>query len=137
MTSLVLLLSPALASTLSVDPSDSSAYATIQDAIDSAASGDVVEVVSGTFTECIDTSGLDLTIIGDGATSTIIDGAGTCTYTVTVDSGVTVSIEDLGVTNLGYRGIYVDNSVLSLSGVEVEGAAGAPDVVGPRSRACG
>ena len=72
MTSLVLLLSPALASTLSVDPSDSSAYATIQDAIDSAASGDVVEVVSGTFTECIDTSGLDLTIIGDGATSTII-----------------------------------------------------------------
>ena len=68
--------STASAATLAVDPSSSAAYATIQDAIDAASTGDTITVVAGTYTECLDPGGLDLTITGDGSSTTILDGNG-------------------------------------------------------------
>jgi len=111
-----------MAATSTVDPSDSAAYATIQDAIDAASDGDIIEIVAGTFTECIDTGGLDLSLMGAGASSTIIDGAGACTDAVSIVSGETVSLEELSVANAGYRAIKVDSSVVALVGVSVDGA---------------
>ena len=50
---------------------------TIQDAIDAAATGDVVCVEAGTYTELIDFAGKDLQVVGvDGAAATVIDAAG-------------------------------------------------------------
>ncbi len=119
---LVMLANPVAAATLTVDPAGSSTYATIQAAIDAASSGDTVEIVAGTFTECIDTSGIDLTLIGAGASSTTIDGASACTSAVSIVAGETVSLEDLSVANSGYRAIEVDSSTAALVGISVHDA---------------
>ena len=81
MTLLVLVL-PSLAASLTVDPSDPGAYATIEDAISDAVDGDTVSVTSGTYYECIDTSGKDLTLVGAGSSATTLDGASACTNAV-------------------------------------------------------
>ena len=112
---------PAHAASLTVDPSDSTAYSTIQDAIDAAASGDTISVVAGTFTECIDTSGKSLTIQGAGSSATTLDGASACTNAVTIAGGETVSLSELAIDNAYYRAIYVDSSVLTVDGLELSG----------------
>jgi len=117
-----MLVTPVAAATLTVDPAGSSTYATIQDAIDAASSGDTVVIVAGTFTECIDTSGIDLTLIGAGAMNTTIDGASACTSAVSIVAGETVSLEDLSIANSGYRAIEVDSSTAALVGISVHGA---------------
>jgi hypothetical protein len=57
MIAILLASTPSLAaSTLTVDPSSSGAYTTIQSAISASASGDTIQVISGTYYECIDFS---------------------------------------------------------------------------------
>ncbi len=63
-TSLLLLLPAAHAAVLTVDPDDESAYATIQAALDEAASGDAIELASGTWRECLVIDALELEIRG-------------------------------------------------------------------------
>ena len=85
MTLLVLLSVPSLAATLTVDTSDATAYQTIQDAIDAAASGDTIDVAADTYEECLDTGGKDLTITGSsGSAATRLDGDGDCTSALVV-----------------------------------------------------
>src|SRR5882672_2526748 len=89
---LLLLASAASADTFVV-PTD---FATIQEAVDNAASGDVVKIKAGNYRENVTviTSGID--IVGSGSTKTVIDGAYLgASMTVTADdvklSGITFS----------------------------------------------
>lgn len=61
-----------------VDPSNPGAcFATIQAAVDAAASGDTINVAAGSYVEHIDISGKMLSIIGAGPGSTVVDGSNT------------------------------------------------------------
>jgi len=63
------------ADTLTVDPTDKKAYATIADAVAAAQDGDDIEVVAGKYVENVDFGGLDLTLTGlDGSGATTIMG---------------------------------------------------------------
>ena len=91
---LLLLATTALAATLTVDPADSTAYATIQSAVTAASSGDTIEIAAGTYTECVDTGGKDLDLTGtSGSRATTLTGGSSCTSTptLTVDNGETGS----------------------------------------------
>jgi hypothetical protein len=57
--------------TLEVGPGER--YATIQDAVDDAASGDTVEIAPGVYPEAVCIEGKGLTIVGAGRDETIID----------------------------------------------------------------
>jgi MYXO-CTERM domain-containing protein len=123
---LVLLIAPALAAELTVDPADSGAYATIQEAIDAASDGDTVSVVAGTYSECLDPGGKDLTLAGpaSGAVATV-DGATACgsaEATVTLDDGETWTVTDLTVLNDYYSSFSVTaGGELTLERVTVSG----------------
>ncbi len=121
MTVLLALSAPSLAATLTVDPSDKTAYSAIQDAIDDASDGDTIEVVAGTFVECIDTSGKDLTLTGAGSGSTTLNGLGACTSVVSVQSGETVTLSGFEIRNASYRGLYLLDSTVTLTDLEVSG----------------
>jgi len=116
---LLLLSLPSFAATLVVDPTDSSAYETLEEAVAAAASGDTITLSAHTFTECVDTSGKDLALVGSGVSSTRIEGAADCTNALGVQSGETVAISGLTVSNPGARGIYLTGSNLSLEQVSV------------------
>src|SRR5205085_2868350 len=62
------------AATLSVCPSGC-AYAHIQDAINAASSGDTISIGAGTYAEHLDIE-KNLTLLGAGAQTTVIDGSG-------------------------------------------------------------
>ena len=122
MIALLALAAPSLAATLTVDPSDSAAYSTISSAIEAAASGDGISVVAGTFKECFDTGGKDLTITGAGSSSTKLDGKGSCANAVTIQGGETVSISGFQVKNSGKRGLYLANSNVSMDDLIIKDA---------------
>ena len=81
-------------------------YSSIQEAIDAACDGDVVNVAAGTYVENIDFDGKDITVQGAGADYTTIDGDYNGTSVVTMDAG---TLEGFTVTNglaLTGGGIY-------------------------------
>ena len=108
------------AATLTVDPSDPSSFATIADAVTAAATGDTVSIVAGTYSECIDTAGKDLTFSGpsSGAAATV-DGADLCTSAFSISGGESVTVQQLSVTNSSGRAFYLGSGSLLLEGVEV------------------
>ena len=63
-------LSTVHAATLTVGPSD---YPSIQSAIDAASSQDTISISSGSYAECLDLGGKDLSLEGSG--SVTIDGS--------------------------------------------------------------
>ena len=85
-------------------------YPTIQAGIDAAAAGDTVLVAAGTYYEEIDLK-TGVTVLGDDALTTIIDGGG--------DSGNVVSA--ISVTNVLFKGFTVTGAV---SGGSLPGGAG-------------
>ncbi len=91
--------SEAVAGTLRVCPSGCT-YSSIQAAIDAVQTGDTITVAAGTYTEnlLIDSqvAAKKLTMIGSGATRTIVDGSqGEDECTFEIDEGYTVSISDM------------------------------------------
>ncbi len=73
-------------------------YASIQDAIDASTDGETVCVDGGYYYETIDFNGRDITVQGEGSTSTVIDGSGTGPV-VRIDSGETgATLRGVGVT---------------------------------------
>ena len=94
-------------------------FDTIQEAIDAADEGDVIKVLPGTYTEQL-TISKNLTIIGSGPMSTIIEASGVLdpnvlgfTYIVEINNGAEVSMK--GFTIQGPEGTECD----SLTGVSV------------------
>ncbi|NOY25363.1 MAG: hypothetical protein GXP62_05775 [Oligoflexia bacterium] len=84
---LLALVTSSLAATLTVADDGSGTYTAIQDAIDAATSGDTISVAGGTYTECIDFAGKNLTIAGAGSSSTTLNGASSCTNAVSLSAG--------------------------------------------------
>jgi uncharacterized protein (TIGR03382 family) len=112
------------AATLSVDPADGAAYATVQAAVTAASSGDTITIAAGTYAECVDTGGKDLALVGlYGSGATTIDGSHLCTTVaaITVDGGEDVSVTGVTVLNATFRSFKLLNSTLELDDVVVDG----------------
>ncbi|MCD8309266.1 MAG: hypothetical protein LUD19_05355, partial [Clostridia bacterium] len=92
-------------------------YATLQDAINAAASGDTVVITAETITltETLTISGKDITVDLNGNTVTASDSA-----TITVESGASLTITDSGSTgtiaNTGSYYAIVTNGTLTVQG---------------------
>ena len=67
-----MLVSPALAATLVVDPAGSTGFTTVQSAINAAANGDTILVRPGIYSEALAVGGKLLTIRGDGAANSVV-----------------------------------------------------------------
>lgn len=94
---------------ITVNPGES-----IQQAIDSANNGDVINIKNGTYNEDLDTSGKAISLIGESPTETIINGTGTgSVVSITSGEADTTIIDSLtitgGVAGRG-GGIYIVNS---------------------------
>ncbi|MDP6934057.1 MAG: hypothetical protein QGG40_14125, partial [Myxococcota bacterium] len=125
MLTFLVLASTGLAGTLTVDPDDSSAYATIQDAIDDASSDDTIEIAAGTYEECVGLDGKDLTITGADRESTFVDciassfGSARRSQAFELGSGETGTISGLTISSTS-RGIYAEGATLTLDDVTIE-----------------
>jgi hypothetical protein len=111
--------SPALGSTIFV-PAD---HATIQAAIDAAATGDEIVVAPGTYNELIDFSGKAITLrSSDGAAVTTIDGTAKGGSVVQCTSGEGLGTELRGFTITGGIGT-LDGSIRLGGGVFTRGSS--------------
>ena len=100
--------------------SSTGSYTTIQSAVDVAADGDTISVSAGTYSECVDLGGLDLTVLGASATTTIVDGGGCSDGAFSLTGGETAEISDLTITNSSYPAVVLDGAVLSMDSVVIE-----------------
>lgn len=95
------------------DVSGSPAYCTIQAAVDATGAGDTVQVAAATYTEnVLIPAGSDLTVAGDDATTTLVDG-GAAERVFRIFSGSTVTLTHLGIANGSHAlgaGVYAISS---------------------------
>ena len=95
----------ATAKTLCVNPAGShGCFSTIQAAVDHASTNDVVEVAAGTYTENV-TVGIPLSIIGAGASASMIDATGLA-HGIFVDG-----FDHRGLHNVTIAGLTVENAL--------------------------
>jgi len=94
----VWVISPVRAGTLYVPSPD---YPTIQSAVNAAGAGDIIQVAAGTYPENVVVSTRDLTIIGENAATTIVDGGGKNTVFSIQENNV--EIRQFTVRNGGRR----------------------------------
>lgn len=87
------------------DGSEEHPFNSIQEGVDAASPGDTVKVAPWTYSEHV-TVDERLILLGEDVTTTIIDGGGSDTVTITADN---VSITGFTIQN-GCRGILIDNS---------------------------
>lgn len=100
------------------NPRTSAVYKTVQAAVDCAEPGDSITVAAGTYFENVSVE-KDLSLQGEGAATTIINGGG-IGRTMTVDAAVTVSLSRLTLTNGSAPdggGLYSSASTLDLTNV--------------------
>ena len=96
-----------------VDPAGNEDYTTIQDAIDNANDGDTIKVWDGTYTEILSV-GRSLDIIGNGSSTTIVDGEGLGDHGMFI-SADNVNISGLSIVNNEYHGIKINSSHVRVS----------------------
>ncbi|MEQ1565444.1 MAG: MopE-related protein [Myxococcota bacterium] len=102
-------------------------YPTVDEAIDAAESGAVIDVGPGTFPVSSDLEGKDITVVGAGPDQTILTGEGRETLFVANDTELLV-LEGVTLTDgFGGRGgaVWVDNGELHLVDVWVTDSVGA------------
>lgn len=116
---LLALCSTSLAATLSVGPSG--AYTTLEDALDDAKDGDVIELEAGTFDGGVSFDALDVTIRGAGAGATKIVGGAPVVYA----TNSALTLEDLSIDGDGAQGVKVGYGELTLSDLTIEDVGGA------------
>ena len=134
---LALVAQPARAATLCVNPGGTAGcFASVQAAVDAAASRDVVEIAAGTYVENVVLPNKRLTLHGAGPTATVIDGNGSGAVVSLPFLGTNpVSIENLGVRN-GTVGVEIDQyfrSKLFLTDCAVSDNAGSGVIEGNRA----
>ena len=103
------------------------ACATISYAISQASAGDLIQVLSGTFTETAITVNKALTITGVSASETIVQGAATAGTAANrvflINGGVTVRLENMtvrhGKSNSVGGGIYNNNGSLTVQNMAI------------------
>ncbi|MEO0603189.1 MAG: right-handed parallel beta-helix repeat-containing protein, partial [Myxococcota bacterium] len=119
----------ASAANLNVDPSNPSAYQTIQAAIDAANPSDTIAIQPGTYPDCVDTSGKDLTLQGvAGPAMTAIRVESLCpgqgfasSSAIVVENGETVRIT--GLTLYGRGGaLWANGADVTLDSVVLDGS---------------
>ena len=126
MSPLSLLLPVSIAADITVDPSRSPA--TVQEAVEIAASGDTIRIPAGTFVGCVDLGSKDLSLIGAGADQTALDGGG-CPELIRARNSEHLVIESLGLTNAGGRCVAALGGTLEIVDSRIEGC-GAEDISG-------
>ncbi len=94
-------------SVITVDDGGGQDYTKIQDAIDAAQAGDVIQVYAGTYSENVEVD-KKLKLVGDSWTSSIIQGDGT-------DDTLTISADGVQLS-----GFYITDSGVGNSGIKVE-----------------
>lgn len=121
---------------VSIVGSSDECYNTIQEAIDTASSGDTIDISTGTFTEKLNLRSKKLTINGSGVDQTIIDASGFTGHAIS-SFGDDTTITDVsligtpdhygfkvsGVSNITLENIKVDAS--GKTGVDLNGVNGA------------
>ena len=103
---------PSWATTWTITPGTS-----IQSTINASTTGDTFEIQAGTYNECLNPNGRDLSFVGIG--NVLIDGSN-CTTTLTLPGNEVVDVSDLEMKNTG--GLVLDVSstaTASLSNVTV------------------
>jgi predicted outer membrane repeat protein len=105
------------ASTLTVGGNGT--YSTIQAAISASSSGDVIDVQSGAYTECL-TITHSLSFTGTGVTLT----NNSCTDASMMISSGSISVSDWSFSSTNARAIYIDGSTtsLTLNDVTIDGS---------------
>ena len=121
MLNILLLVAPSLAATLSV--SSTGTYTKIQDAINGSSSGDTITVAAGTYTECLNTGGKNLTIQGAGST-TRLTSTSCSTGILRIVGGETVSFSGFRIENSGAVAISISSSFASFDNISVENSGG-------------
>jgi hypothetical protein len=103
---------PSWATTWTVTPGTS-----IQSTINASITGDTLELQAGTYNECLNPNGRNLSFVGIG--TVLIDGS-TCSTTLTLAGNEVVDVSDLEMKNTGGLVLEVSSSAAaSLSNVTV------------------
>jgi MYXO-CTERM domain-containing protein len=119
---LALVLSSAHAATLTVDATGGGDFASLQDAVDAALSGDRLVINSGTYSENITISDKNLSLEGAGSISTTIWGDGSAAALSI--SGSTVTVTGMAIMN-GMGGIELRGGSATLGSLLISENAGA------------
>jgi len=124
----VLLTALPAAAQLVVDPNDPGAYATIGDAVAAAVSGDVIEVVAGSYAEAVDFDGKDLELVGvDGSAATFITAPATAVTVggsgASVVRGFTLVGEPVGIWASGPSSLLIEDVVMDGFGLAATSSA--------------
>jgi hypothetical protein len=84
-------------------------YATVQDAVDAACSGDTILVLPGVYVENVRIEGKDVALMSESGTSvTVLDG-GSEASVIHIGEGANVIVEGFTIQNAGGAGTFVEN----------------------------
>jgi|GEM_PF-1070342 len=125
---LVLLFAPSISNAATLQVGEGQTYASINDALDDAVSGDTIEVSAGTYEEDV-TVTIDLTLTGvDGSGSTVLLGSDT---TLTV-ADATVEVSGFTLYSDGDRGFSFEEAVVTGSDLSVAAISSSDNGAGGR-----